>query len=251
MIPSERTDHILNILNKQKYVTPKFLATKLYCSPATIRRDLIDLEKSGLLKRHHGNVTLIPKLNVEQPNFFREMKHIEEKKYICKLGKGLISDGDSLFLDSSSTVMNICPELDGFINLTVITSGIKTALELSKNEAINSFLVGGQIKPNSASIVGELTSELINKFKGTLCIISCGGIDQDGVYEADHSQAMVKEQMIKNSDRTILLCDSSKFEKSHFFKLSSFDKIDMVITNQKPCDHMIQSLIQANVEILW
>lgn len=248
----ERTDRILEILKNKKYVTPKHLAAELYCSESTIRRDLKLLEDSELIKRYHGSVSLLPRSNVEQPYNFRKMKFPEEKKYIAKLAKQFISNGDSLFLDSSSTVMNICSHLEEFINLVVITNGIKTAFDLSLNSNINSFLIGGKIKPNSLSVVGsEFTGDFIGNFRSNLSIISCKGIDENGIYEADHNQTVVKRHMIENSDKILLLSDHSKFNKSHFSKLSSFEEIDIIITNKKPPKNILESLDKYNTRILW
>lgn len=251
MLSKERSEEILKILKTKKQVSTKYLCEKLYCSIATIRRDLIELEKAGMVKRCHGGVTLIPSYNMEYPHMFREMENQKEKNYICKLALDFISNGYAIFLDSSSTVSNICPMLKDYNNLTIVTNGVKTALDLVQLDSVTTFIAGGQLKSGSTSIVGELTGGFIDNFKADISIISCRGLDENGAYEANQTQALVKQHMIRNSKSTILLCDSSKFSTSHFYKLDSFANIEAIITDKKPAAKIFNSILQAGCEVIY
>ena len=251
MFSSERSEEILRILRTKKKVSTKYLCEELYCSTSTLRRNLIELEKAALVKRLHGGVALIPDYNIEYPHIFREMENQKEKSYICSLALDFISSGYAIFLDSSSTVNNICPMLHKYDNLTVVTNGLKTALDLAQLDSVNTFIAGGQLKSGSTSIIGELTGGFIDNFKADLAIISCRGIDEDGAYEANQMQALVKQHMIKNSKNTILLCDSSKFNNSHFYKLDSFANIGAVITDKAPSSKLLNSILLADCEVIY
>lgn len=242
---------IMEILNRKKHASTNYLAQKLYCSTSTIRRELIELEKRGLVERYHGGVAIIPQINKELPHIFREKKAMEEKKYICDLAKIFLTDGLALFMDASSTVNQLCPILGNYSNLTVVTNGLKTALDLSMVGKIDAFFAGGEINENSNATVGEITNDFINKFKMNITFISCRGIDEHGLYEADHAQAAVKRHMFENSDKTVLLCDDSKIGKSHFYKLSSFENVDTIITNKQPPQEIIEAVEEAGSEIIW
>ena len=80
--------------------------------------------------------------------------------------------------------------------------------------------------------------------------MSCRGLDRFASYEANHSQALFKQQMIANSDMAILLADHSKFNTSHYFKLSNYNAIDYIVTNQAPVESF-QDTVGAQCEILW
>lgn len=251
MFSGNRIEEILKILRTKKKVSTKYLCEQLYCSISTLRRDLIELEKAGMIKRLHGGVSLIPEYNMEYPHIFREMENQKEKSYICSLALDFISNGYAIFLDSSSTVINICPMLNKYDNLTIITNGVKTALELAQLDSVNTFIAGGQLKTGSTSIIGELTGNFIDNFKADIAIISCRGINENGAYEANQMQALVKQHMIRNSKSTILLCDSSKFDNSHFYKLDSFANIEAVITDKAPSSKLLNSIVSAGCEAIY
>ncbi|HEY5584664.1 MAG TPA: DeoR/GlpR family DNA-binding transcription regulator [Ruminiclostridium sp.] len=251
MYSKERLDNIIDILRSKKHVSAAYLCEKLYASPSTIRRDILELEKSSIVIRTHGGVTLIPSSNIEYSYIFREMENKEEKNYICNLALDFISNGYAVFLDSSSTVSNICPILQKYTNLTIVTNGVKTALELAQIDSITTYIAGGQLKLGSTSVIGELTGNFIDNFHADLSIISCRGINEDGAYEANQMQALVKQHMINNSTATILLCDSSKFNQSHFYKLSSFKNIEAVITDKQPSSKILNSILKEGCEVLY
>lgn len=251
MYSNERADKIVEILKAKKHVSTRYLCDTLFTSTSTIRRDILELEKSGIVKRIHGGVTLVPSSNIEYSYIIREMENKKEKIYICSLALDFISNGFAIFLDSSSTVSNLCPMLQKYTNLTVVTNGVQTAMELAQMDTVTTFIAGGQLKPGSTSVVGELSGSFIDNFHADLSIISCRGLDGDGVYEANQTQALVKQHMIRNSKSTILLCDSSKFEQSHFYKLSSLKDITAVLTDKQPCPRIYNKILEHGCEVLY
>lgn|SRR5699024_537739 len=251
MLSTERKDLIMEVLQRKKHVSTNDLAEELYCSTSTIRRELIELEQKGLVERHHGGVSIIPKQNKELPRIFREKEALDEKKYIADLAKIFLIDGQAIFIDASSTANQLCTLFPNYSNLTVVTNGLKTALDLSMIHNLEAFFAGGEIKLSSNASVGEITNEFIKRFKMNITFLSCRGIDEAGLYEADYAQAAVKNHMIEHAEKTILLIDDSKIGKSHFYKLSGFEKIDTIITNKKPTQSIIDAVEKAGSEIIW
>lgn len=251
MLLDKRKELIINTLNQKKYLSINQLAKELYCSPSTIRRDTIFLEDKGLIRRYHGGVSIIPKYNKEIPRILREKEAIEEKKYICQIAKIFLADGLSMFVDASSTTNQLSSYFNEFANLTVVTNGLKTALDLSMIQNTEIFFAGGEIKVSSNATVGEITNDFMKDFHLNTTFISCRGIDEGGIYEADYAQASVKRQMISNSKQTILLCDDTKIGKSNIYKLSNFDNIDTIITNKKPPTSIIEAVQAQDSEIIW
>lgn len=247
----ERLEKIMAILKKQKYMTNTELCQRLFCSQSTLRRDLIKLEKAGLVIRTYGGATIVTPTNHEFSYFFRETERPHEKAYICDLARNFITHGQGIFLDSSSTVNKLCPYLDHYTNLIVVTNCLKNALNLSRAEQTQVFIAGGHLKKNSTSIIGEMAGAFLEHFKVDIAFISCRGIDLNGIYEADLDQALFKQHMIENAKKTILLCDNSKFNSEHFFKLTTFDKIDALITNKKPQATYQEKLAASGCELIY
>ena len=237
MMQEERLTQILTILKRRKKISNEELASMLFCSISTLRRDLIKLESQQLIRRVHGGVVLNLATTNEPSLYYRETNFIKEKKEICEITQDFIGDGMCVFLDSSSTVQQLVPLLKTVSNLVVLTNGIKLALNISdmNDESIKAFMFGGEIKKNSSSIVGtDFTTSFINQFNIDLAVFSCRGLDINGVYESSLSQARIKQQVIDKSKNSILLADESKFDSPHFFKVSNLKTYSAIITNKKP-----------------
>ncbi|MDD3242311.1 MAG: DeoR/GlpR family DNA-binding transcription regulator [Eubacteriales bacterium] len=247
---SPRHDVILELLQAKKRLGVGELCAALYCSPSTLRRDLIHLEKMGLVRRTHGGVSLPPG-NTEYSSDFRENEHIAQKEAICAIALDFLANGMTLFLDSSSTVLRICPYLERYRNITVVTNGIRTALQLNESSQVDAFITGGHLKNGSTSLLGEFAGGFVEGFRADLAIVSCRGLDEQGSYEADSSQAWIKQRMLRNAKSAILLCDSSKFGHSYFYKLAPFSQFSAVLTDALPTPAMQKAVFSAGCELLY
>lgn len=249
MLPTERKQKILELLEKNNVISTKEICNKLYISQSTARRDLIKLEKEKLIIRSHGGA----KLPAESANEYSYTQREKQNKYkkikIADMTSTFIEDGISLFLDSSSTVQSVIPFLNGFKNLTIVTNGLQNALELSKVENLNTIVIGGNLYPGSSSLVGASANSSLTNYKVDLSILSCRGLDENGIYEANEPQAVIKQKMIKNSNKKLLLCDSSKFNTTFFYKLGDFDTFNYIITDEIPNNH-IKNIIENSGGII-
>ena len=250
MLQEERLEKILTLLSQKNKMSNDALCKQLFCSISTLRRDLIKLEKNDLIKRWHGGASLISKTNNEISFLFREYEFLDEKAYISQLASEFIHDNQALFLDSSSTVAKLCQQLLDK-RLIVVTNGIQNMIHLNQSESIQLFALGGLVKLNSLAVVGNLAGEFLQQFKADIAFLSCRGISLDGIFEADSNQAFVKQQMIKNAKKTILLCDHSKFDSEHFFKSVTFDQIDILITDKEPSASYLEKLKNFHCEVIY
>lgn len=251
MFQSERCDQILELLKEKKNISLERLCEELYCSTATVRRDLIELESMGLVHRKRGGASLVVSGSNEYSYTFRDMENREAKQYICGLADNFLTDGMSLFMDSSTTVLNMCPFIKERSHITVVTNGIATAFNLIENQCAETYIAGGYVKNGSTSIVGEHAGDFVSKYKADLAILSCRSIDSEGIYEANQEQALVKQHMLQNAKQAIILCDSNKFNQSFFYKLVKFSSISAIITDKKPDENVEKKIIQAGCEVLY
>ncbi|MEI5992157.1 hypothetical protein A5881_003713 [Enterococcus termitis] len=166
MLENERQEEILAVIRKKKYIKPKELSQSLFVSLSTIRRDLIHLEKLGLIHKNHGQVSLFE--NNEPAHELREKDHSIEKNYIAKLASNYLENGKTIFLDSSTTTNALCPYINEFSNLTIITNSLKNSLDLSTNPSNQVIVTGGTLKPYSVSLLGEKASSFIQEFNADL-----------------------------------------------------------------------------------
>ncbi|MGO2266076.1 DeoR/GlpR family DNA-binding transcription regulator [Vagococcus salmoninarum] len=250
MADLERHNKIIDLLNLEEFVNIDYLCEKMYVSKSTIRRDLVDLEKKGIIVRYHGGVTLSNTSNKDSSHSFRKEENKIAKELLAAETVKLIYDNIALFLDSSTTINNLIPLLNRFKNLVIVTNGLTTALELSEFQFINTKVLGGNLLTGSSSMVGSRTTNEINNYNVDLCIISCKGLNEKGIYEASDDQAQVKNKMISNSKKTILVCDSSKFGKNLLYKSSDYAAIDVIISDQEPSEGIMKKIREYQVEFI-
>jgi len=251
MLTIERQEEILDILNKNKSATVEELASELYVSGATIRRDLRAMEKQGLIIRSHGGAMPFKSSAEESAFSIREQANTNAKRTIANLAVRLIKNGDSVFLDSSSTVGLIIPLFNNFNYLSVITTGLRNALLLSQTNNVKIYITGGQIQNHSNSIIGTDTMDYISRIHANITIISCTGIDlENGVTDSSIEQAKLKQQMRKNSDKVAVLCDSTKFGKTFLCKDFDFNEIDYLITEKLPPVEYIEKIASTKCKLI-
>lgn len=251
MLSLKRQDEILEILNKNKSATVEELAAELFVSGATIRRDLAQMEKQGLIKRSHGGAIPFLSSAEESPFIIREQENTAAKRAMALIAYQLIKNGDSVFMDSSSTVGFVIPLLDNLKYLSVTTIGIRNALLLSQTNNIKIYLAGGQIRNHSNSITGTDTIDYISRIHADIALLSCTGADvKSGFTDADIEQSKLKRQMRANSEKVAMLCDSTKFGKTFMCTDFTFDDIDYFITDKTPPAEFMERLKKSKCKLL-
>ncbi len=232
MLPLERRNAILEMLKAKQAATVDELCAALYSSGATIRRDLQELESSGLIRRTHGGAVYIESITRDFPLTLRENENLSAKEQMAQKALAHIKDGQTLFMDSSSTVYHLARRLSGFHNLRVITNGLKTASALAEIGGVEVYGTGGLLRENAMSFVGNQAMDFVRQFNADLAFISCRGIDAEvGITDSDENEANLKRIYIQNAANVILLCDSSKLGKRYFCKVSPLDAVRKIITN--------------------
>ena len=191
------------------------------------------------------------KSSAEESAFaIREQANTNAKRTIANLAVRLIKNGDSVFLDSSSTVGFVIPLLNNFNYLSVITTGLRNALLLSQTNNVKIYITGGQIQNHSNSIIGTDTMDYISRIHANITIISCTGIDLNGFTDSSIEQAKLKQQMRKNSDIVALLCDSTKFNKTFLCKDFDFNEIDYLITDKLPPVEYVEKIASSKCKLI-
>lgn len=231
----ERDKIILELLLKKKKVTVKELASALYVSEPSVRRDLARLEGQNLIKRIHGGAMIeenaVSKNKI--PFKVRELEESSAKVVMAKAAAELIEDGSVVFLDSSTSAYNIIPFLGDKKNLTVITNGVR-ALERLAGYGINTVSTGGTLDPSCMSLVGDEAHKTIEAFNADICFFSCRGLDSDGnMTDIFSAENYVRQRMIKHSKRAYLLCAGDKFGKKYFHNLMNLKAVDGLISDRE------------------
>ena len=227
----EREKSILEIAIKEKSVSVKDLAQRLYSSEPSIRRDLCSLEKQKLLRRTHGGAVLDENAlsEIKIPFLIRELEKSDEKIKIARKAADLIPDNSVIFLDASTSAYVMIPFLSEKSNLIAITNGIKALTKLSESN-INCIGTGGSVINSCLAFVGEDSYRIIERYNADFCFFSCRGLSEDGrLTDISQPENSVRLKMIAHSEKSYMLCTSDKLNKVYYHNLCTADDISGII----------------------
>ncbi|OJU16500.1 MAG: hypothetical protein BGN88_13605 [Clostridiales bacterium 43-6] len=232
MLVAERQQKIIHLLKTEKMMTVEQLCKRLYSSGATIRRDLTSMSRAGQLKRIHGGAVLLDGTSTESPFLVRENEQYDVKLSLAKAACDSIQNGQTIFMDSSSTVLQMAKFLPSIEGLTVITNGIKTAMQLAPNSNIQTYCAGGKMRENSFSLTGVPTFEFFNHYNADIAFLSCRGFDfEKGVTEANEEEAQIKRVLVSRAKKVVLLCDNTKIGQTYLSRVCETAGIHLLVTN--------------------
>ncbi len=231
MLKSERQQRILDIVNESNYVSATKLSKTLFASLPTIRRDLSELEKEGVIKRNHGGAMRITEGSFPLPLEFRSGHNIHEKIEMCKKAAKLISDGDVIFIDASTSTMYIADYITAK-DVTVVTNGMPIAMLLVK-KGIKTFFTGGEVFSNSMGCNGKFAENLAQSFNYNLAFFSAYGVNERGmIVDPVLTEISLRKEVFKTSEKIVFLYVKSKENLTAPYNLVPIDDIDIVITNE-------------------
>lgn len=246
-----RQEQIYEIIKEKRSVSIDELASLLYSSPSTVRRDLALLENSGLIKRFHGGAVIADSLASEIAQELRENVNSEKKIAIANLVNYYLSDNISIFIDSSTTTRFLAPVLAKYSGITCYTNSIRTANELLSKTNVDVHLAGGRVVSNSSSTYGAQTVDFLNQYFVDYAFIACRGVSSvNGCTVVNDDHAVVKKTMMKNAKIRFLLCDSTKFESVFRVHFADFSDFDYFVTDQKPEGKLLRSITQAKCKLI-
>lgn len=252
MFASERRNKVMQLLYDKKRITVKELAIQIGVSEATLRTDLSKMENQGLLARTHGGAVLREEADNETSFSVREKKNKKEKTKIAEKAFELIEQKQSILLDASSTALELARFIKNKpIRLTVVTSGLQTALELKDNPDITVILIGGVVTNKSTSIEGTLGINILDHVNIDIMFTSANGFSiESGLTDFNLYEVELKKEIVKRSKEVIAIIDSSKIGTTSSGIFAKLDEIDKLITDKPITEELSESLLDRNIEII-
>lgn len=240
MLKEQRLDQILSILENEKYTTAQKLSRLLFVSLPTIRRDLAELDRQGRIVRSHGGAKAIEPGHIVAPLDFRKTVHSTQKRRLCQAAADLIGDNEIVFIDSSTTTLQIADFLGEKKNITAITNGIPLATLLMQ-KGIKTYCTGGEIFQNSLAHFGSFAEEFIQRFNIDTLLFSCHGVTEKGMLtDPSLPETQIRKVAINQSKKTVFLCDESKFSLSAPYNLAPLSAMDYIITDCAKASRFIE-----------
>jgi len=253
LFPEERLDRIASLVVEKQRVSVAELSSLLDVSKVTIRNDLDELERRGLLVRTHGGALAIDQNHkkAELPFDVRERLQGEEKSRIGQMAASLVHDGDAIALDASTTALQVAKRIKDRRELTVVTNSIRIALEFMDSPHITVVMPGGILRRDAVSLVGELGEEVLAKFNVQRGFFGAKGVTlEEGLTDVDSYEVQLKRAMVRAAKEVIAIVDHTKWGQVAFASFAFVDEIDKVITDDGAPPDLVAALRQRGVEVL-
>lgn len=247
---THRHQFILEQIEQRGSVNVLELAEVLNVSDMTVRRDLTELEKLGLVRRFHGGAISARGRSYEPPLFTRSIAYVKEKELIGQYAAEMVVEGNSIALDIGTTVYQVAVNLKDTNNITLITPSIPIAELFYERSDVRLIIPGGVVRPTEKSMVGEFARRNLEQLFVDRLFLGAGAIDSEaGITEFNIDDALIKQVMIKNAKEVVLVADSSKFQKVTFAFVAPLKSVNHLITNSLPPSDLLQCLKTNGVAV--
>lgn len=228
------------------------LCSEFNVSKNTIRRDLNELEDRGYITKVYGGVTAVAPHEHLVPVPVRNSLNAENKMEIGKLAADLVEDGDTIFLDSGTTVCCMVSHLAQKKKVTLVTHSLSVLIEASKYENLNIISLGGIFSSPTGSFVGISTLESLKTLKISKAFMAATGVSiASGMTNTTFLEAEIKRGVVRNSSSIYLLADSSKVDKDAVMTFCRLENIQAFITDNKLPQRYIEFLKKYNIKLLY
>ena len=232
MFKNERYNNIMMILEERGFVTVKELGSLLYMSESSIRRDLADLESRGAIKRRYGGAEAIGSSTSVIPISTRSYDNITKKQEIARKAAALVSSGDIIFLDQSSTSLFLARELMDMKSITIVTSNIEILSLLSSSEMTVISSGGRMNKANRTCLVGSMAEKTFKSIYAKFAFFSAKSLSEDGTLsDCTEEETALREAMFSSAEKKVFLCDSSKIGTHSAYKQCTLNDVDILVTD--------------------
>ncbi|NRF93632.1 DeoR/GlpR transcriptional regulator [Paenibacillus frigoriresistens] len=243
---------IMNILHKQQRTTIKELNNHLNVSEATLRTDLTQMEKDGLIIRTHGGAMIKEKTNDQQHFPIYETVNQLEKMKICQRASQLISNGQCILLDASNIALELARILvQEKYRLTVITNGIQAAMEMKENPNITVILIGGVLRVGSSTLEGRFGIDLLKRIHVDVMFTSASGFTiENGLTDSNVYEIELKKEMVKAASQVVALLDHNKMRKISIASYALTEQIDVLITDDETPRSLLDEIAAKQIELI-
>lgn len=222
MTKSERFTSIRKHLYSTGYSSVHSIATALDVSLATVRRDLQELETTGVIIREHGGASISESVEIEVAFEQRAQHNLAAKRAISDAAYKQLRPNNSIFLDAGTTVYQLARRIRlEPIALNIFSNCVSVAQEFTNVSEVTVTLLGGRFRPENASMVGSIAEHSLDQLWFDHLFLGCGSIADDlCLYSVDADEARLNEKMLTRASKKHLLVDSSKFGRHLTYRVA-------------------------------
>jgi DeoR/GlpR family transcriptional regulator of sugar metabolism len=251
---AERQHRIARLVAEQGRARVGDLSLSFRVSGVTIRKDLAELERQGRVVRTHGGAVSPAGAGIERAFEVRERLQRGEKDAIGRVAAGLVADGETIALDASTTAFAMARRLrarGGWLDLTVITNGLRIALELADVPGVRVLMAGGVVRPEALSLVGPLGEGLLARVNVHRAYLGAMGFSLEaGLCDGLEEEAQIKRLLVAAAAETVGLVDHTKWGRTALATFCPTPGIGAVVTDAPAPAAMRAALEAAGVRVI-
>ncbi|WP_294729721.1 DeoR/GlpR family DNA-binding transcription regulator [uncultured Faecalibaculum sp.] len=232
MMASERFSRIAELVNEKDFVSTRDLSEQMKVSEPTIRKDLEELDRRGILLKVHGGARRLRQQMIltkgAELDMSQRSRNQRQKDAVARKAASIVQDGDCVFLDGGTSVEQMMPYLQGK-KIRIVTHSLLIAQQFA-DPGSELFALGGRYIPEYKMFVGPMTEQDLAKFNFDHAFIGCAGIDLAGktAYTAELDTMAIKQKAMDKAQKKYLLADSSKLSIKGFCSFTDTDAFDAV-----------------------
>jgi DeoR family transcriptional regulator, aga operon transcriptional repressor len=246
----ERQQRLLRYIEQQQRITVNQIVAQFDVSLATARRDLEVLADQGKVQRVHGGAIAVRQASPEPPILQRTTEQTSEKVRIGQAAADLIHDGETVFLSSGTTVLEVARQLHGKRNLTVITNSMLVVNELASTNDITVISLGGILRHSEMSLIGHITELALSELRAEKVILGIRAIDpENGLTSGYLPETMTDRAILKIGREVIVVADHTKCGASATAFVAPITSVHTLITDSATPQDFIAAVRAQGVKV--
>jgi DeoR/GlpR family transcriptional regulator of sugar metabolism len=236
----ERMQEVLRMLETRDAVHVTELSKAFAVSEVTVRSDLAQLARQGLVARVRGGVRALERGQAELGFDFRLRLEVERKQAIARAAAAMVGEGEAIALDSSTTAYYLALELRTKKELVVVTNGLLIASALADAPGISVLVTGGMLRLQAMSLVGELGAEALRTTRISKGFLGARGLSLDaGLMDLNPDEVRIKRELASVCERVIGIADGTKWHRTALLPFVAPDQVHAIVTDTgAPAEHV-------------
>lgn len=247
--PARRQAEMADTVVQHGSVSAAELAKAFHVSLMTVHRDLDELERRGVVRKHRGGASAQPSSVFESSVAYRKAVAQQEKQALAEYARQLLEPGMAVMLDDSTTVLEVVGLLPDVGPLTVATNFLEAIARLSRMERIRLLALGGEYHPTHDSFLGVPCIEAVEALRTDLLLTSTSAISATHAFHQEQEIVLVKRAMMRSARRSVLLVDHGKLQRSALHRLAPLSEFDLVVTDERTPEEDVRALREQGARV--
>lgn len=248
---TDRQLQILQLVETHQRLSVAEICARFAVSEATARRDLESLAESGRLRRVHGGAIALPQSAPELPMLERQDEQPGEKARIGRAAAALVADGETVFLGSGTTVLEVARALRARSSLTVITNSLPVVNTFAGLDSINLIALGGVLRDSELSFIGHLTEQALAEVHADKVILGTFAISPEHGLTHDYlPETMTDRAILKAGRQVIVVADHTKAGRQATALLAPIESLHILVTDSNAPREFIDALQARRIQVV-